>query len=169
MIKELKENYLNYILLFFICSIFGYFYEIILGYIKNGEVISNGIFYGPWLPIYGSGALLISLLNKYRKNPFLIFILSFFVSGLLELLCGFILLEYLNLHLWDYNGWFLNINGFVCFLSALCFGIGGLLIIYLILPLIHIIIEKFNKIRLKNILFILSILFILDVLITFFI
>ena len=37
---------------------------------------------------------------------------------------------------WDYTGLFLNINGYVCFRSVFTFGIGGLILIYIIDPLV---------------------------------
>jgi len=122
--------------LFYLCSIFGYLYELILCYFYSGKVFSHGILYGPWLPIYGTGALLVMLFYKYKKKPLIIFLLSFFITGIFEYLCGFILLKFLKMRLWDYTGYFLNINGLVCFLSAFCFAIGGLLIIYLIYPFV---------------------------------
>lgn len=149
--------------LFYFCSILGYIYELILTFIDTGKIFSHGILFGPWLPIYGTGALLIMLIYKYRKNPFLIFILSFFITGVLEYICGFILLQIFKIRLWDYTGYFLNIGGHVCFLSALCFGIGGLLITYLIYPLIKKLYNKFDKKNLKIILSIISTLFLTDI------
>ena len=125
-----KNNIIKIGLLFYICSIIGYIYEMILCVIDNGKFLSHGILYGPWLPIYGSGALLIYYLRKYRKRPLIIFTLSFLLSGLLEFLCGYLLFNFLDMRLWDYRGWFLNISGYVCFLSAFIFGCGGIFIIY---------------------------------------
>ena len=140
----------------------------ILCFIYNGKFLSHGILYGPWLPIYGTGAILISLLKKYRHHPFIVFILTFFITGILEYICGYILLEFLNKRLWDYRGWFLNINGFVSLFSSIGFGIGGLIIIYGLIPLIKMIVKKVNKKYLKIILSGLSILFSIDILLTIF-
>lgn len=161
-----KENIIKLFILFYICSIIGYIYEMILCFILNGKFMSHGILYGPWLPIYGSGALIISLLNKYKHHPILVFLLSFFIIGILEYICGFILLKFLNIRLWDYSNWYLNINGFVSLFSSIGFAIGGLLIIYGIMPLVKMIVKKNNKKHLKLIINILSILFIGDVIIT---
>ena len=152
--------------LFYLCSIFGYLYELILCYFYSGKVFSHGILYGPWLPIYGTGALLVMLFYKYKKKPLIIFLLSFFITGIFEYLCGFILLKFFKMRLWDYTGYFLNINGLVCFLSAFCFAIGGLLIIYLIYPFVKKIYEKVNKKLLKVILSVISIIFLGDVIAT---
>jgi len=155
-------------LLFYLCSLIGYIYEMLLCLIDNGKFLSHGILYGPWLPIYGTGAIIIFLLRKYRKRPLVIFLLSFILSGLLELFCGYLLLNFLNIRLWDYRGWFLNIDGFVCFFSAFIFGCGGIFIIYFLLPIIEKIIKKCKRKNLKVLLSGLTILFIIDFIFTIF-
>ena len=70
------------------------------------------------------------------------------------------------MRLWDYRDWILNIDGFVCFASAFCFGVGGLVIIYLINPLIEKIIKKVNNKFLKVVISLLTGLFIIDVIFT---
>ena len=152
--------------LFYICSIIGYFYELILNYIENNKIFSHGILSGPWLPIYGTGALVIMILDKYKKHPIAIFLSSFFLTGLLEGIAGFLLLKLLKMRLWDYTGYFLNINGFVCFLSAFCFGVGGLLLIYLVSPLVDKLFKKVNKKALIVGLTLISIIFSSDILST---
>ena len=164
--KEKEDVIIKISVLFYLCSIIGYIYELILNLIATGKFFSHGILFGPWLPIYGTGSILIMLLYKHRKKPWLIFALSSFVTGILEYICGFILLKFLKIRLWDYTGQFLNINGHVCFLSALCFGIGGLLVTYLLYPLIEKIYNKINKKILKIILSILSVIFLTDIIAT---
>ena len=66
------------------------------------------------------------------------------------------------MRLWDYTGYFLNINGLVCFLSAFCFAVGGLLVTYVLYPLVLKIINKCNLKYLKIILIFISILFSID-------
>lgn len=153
-------------LTFYITSFLGYLYELIINYYYSGKIFSHGILNGPWLPIYGAGAILIMSMYKYRKNPFLVFILSFLLSGILEYICGFILLKFFKMRLWDYTGHFLNINGFICFLSVFCFGIGGLIITYLLYPFVKRIYKKVDKKILKYLLSILSIIFIGDIIAT---
>jgi len=154
-------------LLFYFCSIFGYIYELILHFFNKGIIFSCGILNGPWLPIYGVGSILIiTLYKKYHNKPLIIFILSFFLTGILELISGFILDKIIHKRLWDYSKRFLNINGYVCLLSAFCFGIGGLIIIYLIYPFIKKVFNNFTNKALKIILITISIIFALDIILT---
>ena len=52
--------------------------------------------------------------------------LSFSGSGL-ELVIGWFLDLFWNLRYWDYSGYFLNFRGYICLVSALGFGIAGVL------------------------------------------
>ena len=152
--------------IFVLCGIIGFIYEMLFYRIDLGYFVKRGSTFGPWITIYGFGAILIYFLAiKFKKKPILVFIISLVVSGLLELISGFILLKVFHLRLWNYYEEILNfgnIGGFVCLRSILTFGLFGLLLIYAIVPIIERVISKDKK----NILFIISLIlttiFILD-------
>lgn len=128
--------------LFVIGGLFGFVYEFIFYYINGGctDFYYRGYNFLPWISIYGIGALFIyPLTNKFRKKPLVVFLLSTLICGLLEYLVGKILLECFNARFWDYNVEILNfgnIEGIICLRSLLFFGISGLLLIYVIVPLV---------------------------------
>lgn len=161
-----KKKLTTIFLIFVLCGIFGFIYEMIFYRIDLGYFVKRGSTFGPWIPIYGVGAVLIYLIaGKFKKKPILVFLISLVVSGLLELISGFILLKVFHLRLWNYYEEILNfgnIGGFVCLRSILTFGLFGLLLIYVIVPII----EKVISNDKKNILFIISLIlttiFILD-------
>lgn len=47
------------IMVFFIMSFGGWIWEVSLHLITNGTIVNRGVLHGPWLPIYGSGSVLI--------------------------------------------------------------------------------------------------------------
>ncbi len=157
-----REKIIKIGLTFYICSILGFMYELIYHYVQNHKLLSHGYLKGPWLPIYGIGSILISCLDKYREEPLKIFVFSFFLTGILEGISGYLLLKCLKIRLWDYTGRFLNIGGFVCFISALCFGVSGLIVTYIINPIIDKIIKNENKEKLMMVLEIMSVCFLID-------
>ncbi len=55
------EIFINLILLFFTFSFIGWIIEVTLKYRQFCRFINRGFLIGPWLPIYGSGAGLITL------------------------------------------------------------------------------------------------------------
>lgn len=54
----------TYILLFFIYAIFGWTMEVVCKLIEKKKFINRGFLIGPYCPIYGYGALLITILLK---------------------------------------------------------------------------------------------------------
>ena len=118
--------------LFFIASIIGWSFEVIMHIIEHGEFVKRGVLQGPWLPIYGYGCLLIlTILHKFRKKPLQEFILIIVLCGLVEYFTA-VYLEYVfnGTKWWDYSGYFLNIQGRVCAEGLLVFGIGGIILVY---------------------------------------
>lgn len=68
---------------------------------------------------------------------------------------------------WDYTGLFLNIDSYVCFRSVFTFAIGGMLLIYIVEPLIKEFISTKSK-KITNIISIVFIvIFVIDALLSF--
>lgn len=116
------------IFFFFSASIGGFLWEVLIFLFKDGTFTNRGFFYGPWLPVYGAGALVLSLfLFKLKKHPVAVFLLSAAIGTLLELAIGCFLDIVFDLRYWDYTGCLLNYRGYVCLWSTLGFGIAGML------------------------------------------
>lgn len=163
-----KENLKKLLIIFFIGAFVGYFYEVIFYYFTENRLDNAGVLYGPWLPIYGTGAIFISLLpKKIKKHPLLLFLGCMFATGLLEYIIGYIDLHVFNTKLWDYSNTFLNINGFVCLRSVLTFALGGLFLVFVIEPFLNKLLKnpKYTK-TINIILIILCTLFILDIILS---
>lgn len=113
---------------FFLASIGGFLWEVLIFLVKDGRFANRGFLYGPWLPVYGVVAILFSLLLGKKKNqPVTVFLLSLLVGTLLELVTGWFLNTVWNLRYWDYTGYLLDFRGYICLFSALGFGIAGVL------------------------------------------
>ncbi len=137
-----KKNYLilanTYFLVFFISCVTGWVYEEIFYLLTENILEKRGFLYGPYLPVYGFGALfMMLLLERFRKKPVILFVLSMVVTGVLEYFTGLFMWLIWHKRWWDYTGLFLNIDGYVCLRSVVTFAIGGLLLIYFILPLVR--------------------------------
>ncbi len=125
-----------YVLLFFLLAFAGWLWEVALFLVTDHALINRGVYRGPYLPIYGAGGLLLCFLfRRLRKHPFLVFLGSAAVCSLLEYFTGFFLEMLWGIRWWDYSGHFLNINGRICLLGAVIFGMGGAALICLLLPL----------------------------------
>lgn len=129
-------QFFRYYLLYFMYCVLGYLLECGYCSIKNKKIILNrGFLIGPYLPIYGNGAMLIILLlKKYLDEPITLFIMSAVIATVLEYLTSFTMEKVFKARWWDYSDKSFNINGRVCLENSLLFGIGSILIMYVINP-----------------------------------
>ncbi len=158
-----KYSLISIILMFFTASIIGYIWEVLIHFIQYGTIVNRGALHGPWLPIYGWGAIiLIVFLRKYRSEPLKTLILSIVLCGIVEYFTSLYLEIFKHASWWDYHGFFLNIHGRVCLEGLIAFGVGGCAFIYFLAPFLENIYMKINK-KIKIVLCIfLSILYIGD-------
>ncbi len=144
--KFLKIDFLCYLFMIFIIGCFvGWVYEEAFYWVTEGMLRNRGVLYGPWLPIYGIGALGIYAMRPFKKRPLTLFLLCAGITGAVEYIIGIISIKFFNLRLWDYRGLFLNIRGLICFRSVISFAILGLLFHYIIEPIAHKLFNKTNK------------------------
>ena len=78
--KNIIDKILYNFIIFLLGAVTGYIYEVIFYYITLGILNNWGVLYGPYLPIYGIGAVLLSKLKPLKKKPILLFILSIIVQ-----------------------------------------------------------------------------------------
>ena len=144
-----------YFLLFITYSLVGWLVEVFLKYIELKKFINRGFLIGPWLPIYGFGSLLITiLLSRYSTNPVIVFLLAMVICALLEYITSYILEKIFHARWWDYSTKKFNINGRICLGTTIPFGICGLILIYITNPFL---LNIYNSID-NNILIIISVL-----------
>ncbi|MDD3218677.1 MAG: DUF975 family protein [Lachnospiraceae bacterium] len=136
------------ILLFFCFSLIGWLWEVSLHLVSDGVFVNRGVLHGPWLPIYGTGGVLILVvLNKFRENPVVEFIAAVILCGCVEYYTSYYLeMAHNGQKWWDYSGYFLNLNGRICAEGLLVFGLGGMAIVYLLAPMLD---NYFRKIKLS--------------------
>lgn len=126
--KLIINEITKYTFLFFLTSIAGFIWEVLLYLVQEGKFRNRGFFYGPWLPVYGVGAVLILLLlRRIQKHPVWCFFLAAAIGTAVELLIGWLLDSLWGLRYWDYSGHLLNWNGYICLTCAVGFGAAGAL------------------------------------------
>lgn len=166
-IKKLdyKQNYsiISYILMFFTFAFTGWCWEVFLHLANHGEFVNPGTLYGPWIPIYGVGLILVLILLKpFREKTSMLFVATVILCGVIEYFTGWYLETFRHLKWWDYTGYFLNIQGRVCLEVLIIFGLGGCAVTYIFAPLLNNVYEKIKPNVKKAICAILIILFVID-------
>lgn len=149
----------NFLFLFILFAVSGWVYEVINHFIRNhGEIVNRGYLFGPWLPIYGFGGMLIyglfyKFIHKKPKGamivakPVLLFTYITLLATAVELAATYIVelfgIPYTTL--WDYSARWMNFEGRICFDASAKFGILGLVVLYLVLPVYKGLLKVKNK------------------------
>jgi uncharacterized membrane protein len=137
---------LGYILLFFSFSIGGWIWEVGIHIIEDGVFINRGTMHGPWLPIYGfGGTAALLVFRKHVDNQVGVFVGSVLMCATAEYITSVIIEKVQHLKYWDYNGYFLNINGRICFEGIVVFGFACIFVIYILSPFLDNIYCKVSK------------------------
>ena len=134
------ESLVNLILLFFTYAFLGWCIEVTLKYFQFHRFINRGFLTGPWLPIYGSGAALITIaakaLSPLESSVGTTFVISFILCGVIEYLTSYFLEKRFHARWWDYSQKPMNLHGRVWIGNLLLFGLGGVLIVEWMNPLL---------------------------------
>lgn len=156
-------------LIIVLSGIFGFIYEYIFYYFNSGmkTFYWRGSNFLPWINIYATGALLIFFTTfKLRKKPWLVFLISVFLTGILEYSAGYMMYQLKDgIRCWDYNTEILSfgsINGFVCLRSVLFFGLSSLILIYIMFPMVFYLADHMKHRRFLVISYILGFIFLAD-------
>lgn len=156
----------KFFLLFFIYSVIGWLIEVTLVSIHSGKLINRGFFMGPYLPIYGSGATLITLSNIYIQ-PFdnsygSSFLISLLICGALEYLTSYYMEKRFKIRWWDYSSKPMNLHGRIWIGNLILFGLAGVSVEKLINPILFQLFAKMTDAQFKLIALILAVIFITD-------
>ena len=161
----MKKSF-NYLLFcFFLVSIIFWFIEICYSLILRNQFVLPGAWYGPYCPIYGLAFVLILLVFKKKGNVILNILKIAITVTVMEYVISFISEKLYNNIIWDYSERFLNLNGRVCLGMSLLFTITGIFMMYVFEPIIEKLYNKLGK-STKYIIIILSIIMIIDMIIT---
>ena len=125
----------NYMLLFFTCAFLGWVMEVVCKLVQLRRFINRGFLIGPYCPIYGFGAVLITaLLSRSADSPAAVFALAMLVSAALEYMTSYAMEKLFHARWWDYSQKPFNLNGRVCLGTLVPFGLMGLTMVYLVRP-----------------------------------
>ena len=134
----MTEEVSNLILYFSAYSILGYILEITLCSLNEKKLVNRGFLFGPWIPVYGFGMLLVlGATFSVKENFTLTFLTSTLVCSLLEYFTSWLMEKLFHIKWWDYSKTDkYNLNGRICLRNCLAFGIAGSLIVDQLHPLV---------------------------------
>ena len=128
---------------FFIYAVLGWCAEVCYAALCTGHFVNRGFLNGPICPIYGVGVLVvILLLTPVKENVFLLFFCSVLLTSALEWLTGFVLERLFHQKWWDYSNMPYNLNGYICPMFSVLWGIACLLVMDVIHPMVAGLVES---------------------------
>ena len=132
-------NFFNLFWIFTVCCVLGLIIETVYHFVvvDPGHYQDRaGLLFGPFSPIYGFGAVLMTVaLNRFHdKNVVLIFLVSAVIGGAFEYLTSWFMQFAFGIVAWDYSGTFLSIDGRTNGMFMAMWGVLGVVWIKLCLP-----------------------------------
>ena len=131
---------------FLIYSFLGWCTEVAYAAVCEGRVVNRGFLNGPVCPIYGFGILAVfgtinTGLSRFGTgssytNLLLIFMCGMALTTMIELLGGWALDKIFHARWWDYSNRPFNFHGYICLQFSLLWGIGIVLVVEVLHPLI---------------------------------
>ena len=163
-----------YFLYFLAYSVLGWCYEVFLEVVVYLWGFSNrGFLWGPYCPVYGFGALLLLLClrgvmkrrllwGRVCVTPAVVFVAIVVLTTVLELLTSYLLEWTTGGWLWDYSSYTIQFEGRICLSASLRFGVAGMLVLYVLQPLLERAVTRLGERRRAVLFAVLFGLFLLD-------
>lgn len=126
-----------FLLYFFVYGWIGWCVEVAFAAVKEHRFVNRGFLNGPFCPVYGIGVgAVVMLLQPFRDRLVVLYIFSVMLVTALEWMTGFLLEKLFHNKWWDYSNMPLNLNGYVCLLFSLVWGVACVLIVKIVNPFI---------------------------------
>lgn len=130
-------NFFNLFWIFMVASVAGLAVEMVFCLLVNGVWADRaGLLWGPFSPIYGFGAVLMTIaLNRvWYRNAIPVFVIAGIIGAAFEFFVSWYMEVAFGVCAWDYSGTFLSLQGRTDFAHFLAWGALGLVWMRLVLP-----------------------------------
>ena len=104
--------------------------------VSSKQWINPGFLVGPYVPLYGFGVCTFYLLAQIPLNGIAVVIIMALTVTLIEYIAGIIFIKGMGVKLWDYSDRWGNIDGLICPLYTVLWGILGAMYYYLANPFV---------------------------------
>ena len=143
---NLHTDFYHILWFFIIYCVCGWIWESSFCSIKAGKWINRGFLMGPYIPIYGCGALVVYLtLYPLKEDLWLVYIGGVVFPTILEFFTSWMMERLFAATWWDYSNEKFNIQGRICLKVSLFWGFFSLVMVYILHPAVLEIIDKLPK------------------------
>ena len=114
---------IQWLLFFYIYCFLGWCFESTYVSLKKRKFVNRGFMKGPFLPIYGSGAIVVLFVTiPLRGTNILVFLGGALAATILELVTGICMEALFKVRYWDYSNQKFNFMGHICLSSTIAWG-----------------------------------------------
>lgn len=153
----------NWLIYFYFYCIFGWVFESTYVSLRTRKPTNRGFMTGPWLPLYGSGAIVILLATMpFKQYPVAVYFAGVFAATLLEYVTGELMLKIFKVRYWDYSNQKIQLRGHICLSSSIAWGFLSLLMVYVVHEPVAKFIALWNEEVLSIVTFLITILMVFD-------
>lgn len=119
-----QYSIIQWLFFFYFYCFFGWCFESTYVSIKNKHLVNRGFMRGPFLPLYGTGAMMMLIVSMpFQNNLVLIYIAGCIGATILEYVTGVTMEALFKVRYWDYSDQKFNFQGHICLGSSLVWGI----------------------------------------------
>lgn len=142
----MQFHFNSWLVYFYFYCIFGWVFESTYVSLRTHKLTNRGFMKGPWLPLYGSGAILVLLVTlPYADHPVGVYFAGMIAATILEYVTGVVMVKLFRVRYWDYSYKKIQFQGHICLSSSLAWGGLSLLMVYVIHPPIVKFIAMWNE------------------------
>ncbi len=118
-----QYSIIEWLVFFYLYCFFGWIFESTFVSLKSRKFVNRGFMRGPFLPIYGSGAIMMLVVSMpFQDNIFLTYIAGCIGATALELVTGELMEALFKVRYWDYSNQKFNYKGHICLSSTVAWG-----------------------------------------------
>lgn len=123
----------SWLVYFYFYCICGWIFESVYVSLANRKWINRGFMKGPWLPLYGSGAVIILLVTlPFQQYPVAVYFAGAITATILEYFTGVVMLKLFKVRYWDYSHRKIQFQRHICLVSTIAWGFLSLLMVYVV-------------------------------------
>lgn len=119
-----EYSIIQWLFFFYFYCFFGWCFESTYVSIKSKRFVNRGFMRGPFLPLYGSGAIMMLLVSKpFQEHIVWVYIAGCIGATVLEYVTGVVMEALFKVRYWDYSNQPFNFQGHICLGSSLAWGL----------------------------------------------
>ena len=119
----LGYTWIQWLFFFFFYSFFGWCFESTYVSLHEKRFVNRGFIRGPFLPLYGTGALMMLIVSMpFQDNLILTYVAGCVGATVLEYITGVLMETLFKVRYWDYSHKKFNFQGQICLESSLAWG-----------------------------------------------